>query len=406
MIKSENIFYYTMIVLLFQVFRNINTAVYVIILFGLYSLLYIVYLFENLHGIYYEFRLVPILFILTLIWIPFVSLENITNDEFMIALPRYMVTFPFILFCFIYRNYNKQFIIKVLKSYCNFIVIASLSIPYQIIFGKIPFFTDSSFRAGVERYTSLAGSLTALGSLGAIALIILLFSGEELYNNKKKLVLIFIITLSMLMTLQKAALANIIICFLLYLLLYEKLSIANKIVSLSGMIIFMSLIYFINKDTSIGIYITNIFSYSFSNSSVGIKGDLISRLWSLPSRVVEYNKMDISDFIKGIGFPALSGTMGLVNHPMAHNNYFDLIFSGGIIHLVSYLVLLLSIPIMVLVKKFKRVRITYIDTIYTMSIFVILINMLIGGATFYQPVFAVIVFFMIFSYDNIKYKGI
>jgi O-antigen ligase len=112
--------------------------------------------------------------------------------------------------------------------------------------------------------------------------------------------------------------------------------------------------------------------------------------------------MSFSDFIFGIGLSSLSGTVGLPKFPMAHNNYFDLLFSGGIIHLVSYLILMIRIPLKVIINKLKGIKINIVDRSYSMIIILLLINMLIGEATFYQPIATVSIFVTICSYDKVK----
>ncbi len=112
--------------------------------------------------------------------------------------------------------------------------------------------------------------------------------------------------------------------------------------------------------------------------------------------------MNVFDYFLGIGFPALAGTLGHPQFPMAHNNYFDLVFAGGILHFFSYLLLMLKIPIKVFKKKIKGREIDLIDRIFSISVFLILINMMIGAATFYQPVSTVITFYIVFSYGQLS----
>ena len=395
----------TSLILLFQIVRNISNIGYVIILFSSYGWLYLTYFFQHKNkSIKYKFVFKPIrlVFLMSIIWIPFISLLNMGNYEYAVALPRYLVTFPYILFCYFYDGYNIFLVKKFLNLFVSFIFISSLTIPTQILFGPISFFTEASIRGGLVRYTSLAGSLTILGTLGGIALAILLFSGRFLFGKNKKKIIIILLILSMLMTLQKAAVVNISICYIFYFLFYGEIGIGRKIISMLTGIIAIFVLFRLFSETEFILYITNLINYTFSSSSIGINNDFFIRIWYLPSRVVAYNNMTLVDFIFGIGFPALAGAMGNPQYPMAHNNYFELLFSGGILHLVSYLYLLLIAPCNAMKRIFKHKKLTNIDRIYSVSIVLILINMMIGAVTFYQPVTAVIVFFMIFSYDKIK----
>lgn len=401
--KIEKAFFFTIIVLLFQITRNISTIVYIGVLFLSYAYLYSIYIFgnrshENLSKI--NFTPIALLFLLSLIWIPFISLANIEMDEYLIAFPRYFVTFPFILFCFIYKEYSYNLIRKVLLAMCIFMAGASLSIPYQIVFGNISFFVDSSYREGFIRYASLAGSLPALGTLGGFSLAILLFTGELLFTKTKKNILIIIIILGMLMSLSKAAVVNILICFVSYILINGKFSSSKRIINVIGLCALTYGVYFIFRETQFALYIQSLIRYSFSRGSLGIGKDLIDRIWERPNIVIQYHNMGVFDFMFGIGFPSLSGILGLPKLPMAHNNYFDLIFSGGIIHFFSFMFLIIRIPLKVICKKIKGFRINEIDRSYSIVVLLILVNMIIGAASFYQPIGAVFIFFIICSYNN------
>jgi O-antigen ligase len=126
------------------------------------------------------------------------------------------------------------------------------------------------------------------------------------------------------------------------------------------------------------------------------------RLWELPSKVVVYHKLKFSDILFGIGFSALAGTMGNPQYPMAHNNYCDLLFSGGITHFCIFLYLTLRIPVNLFKRKLKQIKIQKFDNMYNVIVFLFLINMGIGASNFFQPVTAVIIFLTLFSYPQIK----
>lgn len=407
--QTQKAFLITSFILLLQITRNISTVIYVGILFASYAWLYIVYFLGNNtkpNVTKYFFNPFRLVFIFSILFIPIISLGNMSSGDFIVALPRYLITLPYLLFCSIYNGYNSVITKKLLKLFVCFMLVSALTIPFQIMFGPIPFFTLASERAGLVRYSSLAGSLPSLGSLGGFALAIILFSGDYLFKKRLKFVIIIIMTISMMLTLQKAAVLNILICFVLYFLFYGKIKLIYKIISMILMFVALYVFLVVFADMEFAQYINNIIEYTFSDSSLGVKDDLISRMWRLPHRVIVYNNMTFIDFLLGIGFPALAGTMGNPQYPMAHNNYFDLIFSGGFLHLISYMYLLIRIPYTSMKKMIKRKKLNNIDLIYASSIIIILINMIIGGGTFYQPVTAVIVYFIIFSYDQVKHIDI
>lgn len=404
--QTEKAIYLTMFILLFQITRNISNIGYVGVLFSSYAWLYITYLLSNRNGfinIRRNFILSETVFILTLIWIPVISLINMTSTEYFNSIPRYLVTLPFIFFCAIYPKYDRLFINKTLKLFVLFSILAGGSIIFQLIFGPIPFFAEYSMRAGLIRYSSFAGSLTVMGTLGGIVLPFLMFTGDALYSNKKRNIMILLLLVGMMVSLQKSAIINIVIVFMIYFMFYKGVTLLKKLIAIVTILILFIITASILSDTIIFEYVSGLYNYTFTSTSFGVEQDLLKRLWELPSKVILLNKITGFDYLFGIGFPALAGTMGNTQYPMAHNNFFDLLFSGGVFHLLTYLWLLFRIPLSVLKKFLNNKNISYLDRSYVASTIVILSNMFVGAATFYQPVLSVIIFFIIFSYKRIDY---
>lgn len=378
------------IILMFQIIRNLNLVVYIVSLFSAYLGLYATYIYESIKykkNIYIKLSPSKIIFLFLSTLIPFTSILYLSFDEYLIALPRFLVTYPFICFVLVYTNWNENLLNKVFKVYIYFIVLASLSIPYQIFFGKISFLAESSYREGLIRYASLAGSLTALGTLGGYALAILVFN-PNIVSKFKNLLFQGIIVLGMGMSLQKAALINIIIVYFIYFLLKFKIKLLKIILFL--IIISILFLFFSEylKNNIIYIYINKIVNYAFnSESSIGTNQDLLDRIMKYPKEVVLYNKIGFKDLFLGIGFKALSGTMGLPKYPMAHNNYIDICLSSGIIYTFNYL--------LILINNFYKIKNLFMRVI----IFLILINMLIGASTIYQPLSCIII---MCSFVNLK----
>src|SRR5690606_15148779 len=86
-----------------------------------------------------------------------------------------------------------------------------------IVAGPVWWFAEASQREGLTRYASLVGSLTAYGVYGSFALPIIYFLCRNKYL--KVAGLIFVVA-GLLVTLQKAAIANLVI-FLLLLIITE-----------------------------------------------------------------------------------------------------------------------------------------------------------------------------------------
>ncbi|MDQ0160558.1 hypothetical protein [Alkalibacillus salilacus] len=405
--QIEWILYFVVLVLLFQITRNISTVVYVGVLFSLYILLYIIYLLVVSKNYKYEISAKPrnLIFLFTLLFIPITSIVYLDFNEWILAFPRYLVTLPFIIFLVFYNDFSKDFIKLFLQTLCIYMAIVAVSVFYQIIFGSISFFAEPSYREGLVRYASLAGSLTALGTLGALALAILsLDKNKSLFNNKFKVLLISIISIGMLASLQKAAVVNIMIVISLYLIF--NLNIKRLILSLSSLM-FLGLtgyiIFLFNSESLLAIYTETIINYTLNTGGIeNTQEDLLNRLVGMPLKVIEFHDIKLHELILGIGFAPLAGVMGLSHYPMPHNTYFDLLLSGGIIHLISYVFLLTRITFVTLRKKLRNRKLNIIDRSFTAISVILLINMVIGAGTFYQPIQAVFVFLIILNYDKIS----
>lgn len=365
----------------------------------MYGLLYISFMLSSQSSLKkMEFSICEIAFLFSYINIPLISLFYLSIADYMVALPRFLVTMPFIIFTFLYKDYTETFIRYLLKTFCYFMALSALTIPLQSLTGAISFFAASSTREGLERFASLAGSSTALGTLGGVALAVIIFSEDKIFKKKEKIILMVSIVVGMIMSMQKAALINILICIIGYIFLANHINITKRIIIVIIIIISVASLISINPVTSE--YFEKNFSYTFENdSSVGTKDDFLSRQTVLPILVVKKNGMIFRDFIFGIGFRALSGTMGLPSYPMAHNNYFSLLFSGGIIHLISFLFLISQILIHILTNLKNS---NALGKVYLFIAILFMINMFIGAAEFYQPIMTVIIFVCINSFSKFK----
>lgn len=181
--KNEKIFIFTIIILFFQICRNINLGIYIFILLISYLFLYFFSIKVKINKLNFTERI----FLVSYIIIPINSIFYLKFNEYLIALGRYLVTFPFVIYCFLYLKPNKKLIYRIWEYFVYFNILVSFSVIYQIFFGEITFFAKPSFRSGVVRYASLAGSLTAFGTIGTFALAIILFSNNEIFSEKKRL---------------------------------------------------------------------------------------------------------------------------------------------------------------------------------------------------------------------------
>lgn len=389
----------SIIILFLHITRNISLMGYVSILFISYIFLFASLYLDSINkkNKMIKFNsLLDFLFLLTYLWIPFFSLFYLELNEFMVSFSRFLITFPLLFFLIIYDEYSVHLTEKVFKVLSFLLFLSSLSIFYQIIFGEISFFAEPSFRAGLVRYASLTGSLTSFGTLGALGLAILLFDKKNIIKNIFiRNFMIFILILGMLATLQKSALINIVLLLLIYIFLNTK-----KIFKSLFLIVLLFFILFLIYNflpQNLQLYIDNSINYTISGSNFSLREDLIYRLAEQPFNVKEFHDINSLDYLFGIGFPALAGSLGVEGVPMSHNNYFDLIYSGGIFHFLFFIILLFRVPILILMKNKK----TYFDKTYFALSILIIVNMGAGQGTLYQPINAIFNYYLLFSFDYI-----
>lgn len=396
------------VILSLQVFRNISTVIYVGILFLAYALLYSFFIYESKKGGGIEIRRITgakIIFLVTYLILPLQTLDNL--EYFSIAFPRYLVTLPFIFFLFIFPYVDVSLLKRIMRIFIFVSVLSSLSIFIQIVTGPISFFADSSFREGLDRYSTLSGSLTAFGTTGSIAVCLLLFDKKDYYPFVRKIFLVILI-LGLLCSLQKSAVINLLVALLFYLLFATK-RITTKvkiprifytIILLITIMFFVSTLYDKILGSKFLEYMFATVDYTLSNqSSVGVKADLLSRLTLRPFNVLNFHDISFNNIFLGIGLKALGGIMGLSFLPMAHNNYFDLLFSGGIFHLISFLWMCVS-------SFFSYINSLYYKE-FSGVVFIYLINMMIGAGSFYQPLLCLIIFpILLVNKENLRKSDI
>lgn len=404
--KIERSFYITTIILLLHTMRNINTKLYVGILFLSYAVLYLVSVASHLgEGSSEQFRVgfVELVFIFSLLWIPVISLLNMTRSQYFVALPRYLVTLPYIVFCLCYTGWTQDMVKKMLRLVCLFVSVAAISVLYQIAFGPVFFFAEPSYRAGLPRYASLAGSIPSLGSLGAYTLVILLLDENRIFSNTRRWILVFVIITGMMATLSKSAVVNILVCLVIYVLAHTRTYFSLKsCVRATTIVLLVCLAFIFVLRSPLGTYMLGLVEYSFSEATDNVFQDFAARLTLLPQQVMKFHKIGAKQLLFGIGFGALSGTMGLPELPMAHNGYVDLVLSGGIFHLCSYLLLILRAPFIAIWRRAMGLKLNVADKMYLSIVLLIVINMFIGASSFYQPVGAIVIFFVISSYESAR----
>lgn len=305
-------------------------------------------------------------------------------ENYSLALARYFYMYPFLFFLLL-LNFNFGKLIFALKVLSFFVLLGGGSIFYQVIFGPVSWFPDSSEREGLVRFSSLVGSLTSYGIVGGLTLPIILFVFK---SQLLKSIFVFFITVAMLFTLQKAAVVNIIL-FFLYCIIFSKFR-YKFLVCFCGVSLFCVLLYF-SYVFNIGYAVATLDNFfrirdGAGSSDVNFLQSVLDRLWSLPSVLYEFH--GFFGMLFGVGLAGGSGALGMVDYPMAHNGFFDLLFIGGFLNLLSFLsVLFFCLYRLFFIRKVSDgdyEGLKFIDGLIFVY-FLFIANMLFSGVIYFHP---------------------
>lgn len=327
------------------------------------------------------------------------------DENYMIPFARYLYIIPFAIFC-IFAITNITSYVYLLKVFSVFILIGGFSIFYQIVFGPILWFPDASEREGLVRFSSLVGSLTAYGIFGGLALPVIYF----LFENKTiRNICLVIIVMAMLCTLQKAAIANIVL-FVIFLSLSSSLLTKLKIIGFVAFVLPVAIFVFYYLDVSYVVAtVDNILRLKEGSgeSDVPFFQSILDRLWFLPSQL--YDMHGPSGMLYGVGMVGGSGTLGFPEYPMAHNGLFDLLFIGGVLNFLVFAIVVAFVLLRLSALKKICAPQTFAQDVLKVSTFIfvlLLINMLFAGPLHVQPyggvAFYAITIFICLRYDSLK----
>jgi hypothetical protein len=294
--------------------------------------------------------------------------------------------------------------LKIIRFFVFFTVISGFSILFQTFLNfEIPFLAESSTREGLIRYGSLLGSLTTFGTLGPIAIfsIILFIDEKKLLSKQNFIYLLYILVIlsASILTLQKAAILNLLIVIFFYLFFFLNL---KNLIYLTLILLPLGLILFLFfRNNQIITTLQVLVDYTFFNDSLNFLNDLASRTTFFVTIFLQSNEINLFTILFGFGFRALSGILGLTNFVMLHNNFYDLLFSGGLLHLLSFLFLVFESMIVSLKNYKNNVNSRNYSKYLLFSLLYFLINMVIGASTIYHPIGGTF-FFLLIIFSRVK----
>lgn len=270
----------------------------------------------------------------SLLVIPVISLIRYPEELTANAMARFVFILPVLVLVLGFSDVRR--FRKILRFYVFFLLLCCFSVFYQIKFGAVSWFAEASYRDGLVRYSSLAGSLTILGVAGGLALPFAYFLIEG--KVVKYAVLVFI-AIGMLVSLQKAAVINLMIfSALVFLSLLRRGKLGLVMLLVGGVVSFVALLYYFDVSYAVSV-VNNVFRIGAAkevHSDYSISESILSRLWGLPSVVLDYHGP--FSLIFGVGLAGGAGVFGNEEFPMSHNAILDYLFIGGIPYLLISLI--------------------------------------------------------------------
>lgn len=389
--------------------RNIETAGIVVLV------LYWFHLLRNLSPIYFVVLMLAIIvfmavsyanrqqanqdlcfWILLLLWI-FASVVTIAVEPFygssIVGLIRFWSVMPLIFACMIMGTGEVN---NKIKWFVIFYVIASLSYPLQYLIGPVEWFAEPSERAGVERFAALTGSLTSYGSSVGIASI----GAFGFFSLPVAFGLFVVFTIGGILSLQKAALANLALALILGCWIRGDVNrrVVLRIAVLSIPVVMLGwIVVSFYSATDAGS--ASVFEIALRSVEGVISGrqeltsdvtffeSVIDRITELPAMAFDYHGWRVALF--GAGVYGGAGALGYPDIPTAHNGVVELILIFGAIIgsiICVYLLGLLFFSIWLHLQGREKAPVE--AKFLLAALFLFLLNNAFTGGGFFQPVSA------------------
>ena len=397
---KEGILYMLTLAILFHFLKDTYIQYYFILIF-IFILVPIIIIIEGNYSKYLNHDHVSIsfyiylfaMFLTTIISIVYMDRWGMDNSELLIALGKFYIC-PIMCASFILLADKEKYFKNILYIYALFIILASLSIYIQEIFGHISFFGETFYhipRYGKLGYSSITGSVNSYGICFFVAIFIIYFLTE--LNVFLKAIIISIIIFAALLVTSKSGFVNIGLT-LLILFIYSFIKKEWSIFLLCLIILFLGIIFVDSLYIAFTYLFANTFGIEIVPNTKGIDlstddidGRIYWSLWELAYerlslRFFPTNLVSIDYFI-GLGVYGGGGAFG-TNAISSHNSYVDTYIIGGIALVLSQLFLMLCVQINLLKEILYKNN--NISLILFLSNALILFNLLFFNGGIYQPV--------------------
>lgn len=385
------------IIYLFHILRNLTPAY--LALLGLSLAVFFVLLIRNLDRGIQKFDIAFFYFIFA--WI-FSSLTTLlVGSEYgnpAIGLFRLWAAFPLALICLVLSTDSAR---RPARALAIFFLLAAASFPIQYFFGPIAWFAEASERAGGTRFASLAGSLTAYGvAVGVPAL-----AGLFYFRRLQGLAIFIVLSLGALLSLQKAALANIMLA-LAFAWWLKRIPTKTILLSTPPAALIIAIFAFMqgfenDKLETAFRYAQGILtSQSELSYDVSFLESIVDRITALPYEAISHYGAD--SLLLGVGAFGGAGALGYEDLPMAHNGLVELIlvfgyFAGGSI--IAFMLFLFLNSFFLLLNR--KIAANTEDGFLSASYIIWFANYVFSGGGIFHPIGAAVFWLLVFRIRHI-----
>jgi hypothetical protein len=327
----------TVVVSQLHLLRNL-TSLYIVAYFGSFALTMVVAAvtlrtFDR--GSRYLLKLVAILFLLPCVAIVpgLVGGEPYSASYLGMGLGRLLFTMPiFVVVLLMPRTEANLRALMVTAGVLT--VIASLTIPYQFLNGPVSWFAESSERAGLIRFASLFGSITTLGIVCGMGIVVCAYSFRSPTLISAAMLCI---AMGAVLSLSKASLVNVATAFIM-LPFVRRTTRRDVLVFLLLLFIGLNIVIALFGDELLSFWLSFRFTEVGSSTlmdDVSLSESLVDRLTALPMLAVNFHGP--FSLLLGVGPIGGAGTFGYPDAPTVHNGLVELLLVGGVPVLAWYL---------------------------------------------------------------------
>lgn len=404
----ENNYILILIIAMFHILRNVSLLSYLFLFFSVC----IIFLIKNFFLIFScKINIYYLPFIFSFLLLPIISvffINDINNvDKYFYISSRYFICATLLLFTLVLKNVNLEFLLKIIKYFCLIVSFASVTLIVQTVLAKpISWFAASGYRDGLPAYATFIGNRDSFGICTSCCFLFLLLFDNMLFNFFVKNALIILNIIGFSISLGKSSFINLFLVLFIFImnnlfLNKGKKRILNIKKTLKVLFIITIIILFI-KDIkffsgySLEEYFIKIFNYVVTHVDSDMKVRLNGKNFTKQTLKFSY-----CDFFFGKGLWGLGCILGIPGIA-TNNNYYDLFFSGGLFFLSGFFILIIHIFYNIWRCSRKKNMVKKLAYIRLSLIILLLVNMFIGQATFFQPIVFVAWLIVLFLMENIS----